>query len=104
LAQALENLIRPRPQSLGAANRSAATAPPPPSAKSAATEATTAGEGQGTTVAPPASTVMNVRPQDPAWFAPLAGFAERSPRSALAGVVLTLALIFGAGVLLGLMF
>jgi hypothetical protein len=47
---------------------------------------------------------VKVRPKYPAWFAPLADFAERSPRTATATVALTLALIFGAGVLLGLMF
>ena len=102
VAQALENLIRPRPQSLGAGNASAAaTAPTPPSAKSAAADARAAGDGKGALAAP---TVVKVRPKYPAWFAPLADFTERSPRTAAATVVLTLALVFGAGVLLGLVF
>ncbi|HZW31741.1 MAG TPA: serine/threonine-protein kinase [Isosphaeraceae bacterium] len=99
LAQALENLIRPRPQSLGAANPSPAAAAPP--AKPAAADSKTSGEAKGTPAAPQ---VVTVRPTYPAWFAPLAGFAEQSPRSALASVVLTLALTFVAGILLGLMF
>jgi serine/threonine-protein kinase len=97
LAEALQNLVRPKPQSIGSASPSA---PAQPSSRTAG-EGKAPGETQATPAEPPAPTIAKLRPQYPAWFAPLAQMAEQRPRSALASVILALALTFGAGVVLG---
>jgi eukaryotic-like serine/threonine-protein kinase len=97
LADALQNLIRPRAKSIGSA---APTAGAPPSGKAAAAESK-AVEPRPAPAPPPPPVVVQVRPNYPGWFAPVARFVERRPRSALAGAILTVALTFGAGLALG---
>jgi eukaryotic-like serine/threonine-protein kinase len=96
LADALQNLIRPRAKSIGSA---ASTAGAPPSGKAAAAEARAVEPRPA--AKPPPPVVVQVRPHYPGWFAPVARFVERRPRSALAGAILTVALTFGAGLALG---
>jgi serine/threonine-protein kinase len=97
VAEALQGLIRPKAKSIGAAGPSAATQP---SDKAAAADAR-ANEVKAPPAAPPPPVIVEVRPNYPGWFAPLAQFVERRPRSALAGAILTMALTFGAGLALG---
>ncbi|MGP0065469.1 MAG: serine/threonine protein kinase [Isosphaeraceae bacterium] len=91
LADALLGLTRPRAKSIGPAGASA-------SGKAATVEAKGV---EAKPVPPPSPTIVEVRPSYPRWFAPLAQSVERRPRSALAGVILTLAFTFGAGLALG---
>jgi hypothetical protein len=42
-----------------------------------------------------------LQPKFPGWFAPAARFAEQRPRGALVSLILTWALTFGAGLVLG---
>jgi eukaryotic-like serine/threonine-protein kinase len=86
LADALQNLVRPRARSIGPA---AAPAPPPP------TETIEA-------VPPPPPGIVEVRPDYPRWFAPLAQLAEARPGGTLALLIAAASLTFVAGVLLGL--
>jgi serine/threonine protein kinase len=97
LADALQNLIRPKAKSIGSA---APTAGAPPSGKAAAAESK-AVEPRPAPAPPPPPVVVQVRPNYPGWFAPVALFVERRPRSALAGAILTVAHTFGAGLALG---
>ncbi len=91
LADALLGLTRPRAKSISPAGASA-------SGKAATVEAKGV---EAKPVPPPSPTIVEVRPSYPRWFAPLAQSVERRPRSALAGVILTLAFTFGAGLALG---
>ena len=96
LAEALQNVIRPRPRSVGSANALA------PAVGGAAPSP--AGPGAVPLAALAAATspaIVGVRPEYPRWFAPLAEFAEKRPGGALATLILTLSLTFGAGLLLG---
>jgi serine/threonine-protein kinase len=96
LAEALQNVIRPRPRSVASAN---ALAPSVGGASSSP-----AGPGGVPLAALAAATspaIVEVRPEYPRWFAPLARFAEKRPGGALATLILTLSLTFGAGLLLG---
>lgn len=94
VADALQGLIRPRTR---LANPASSSAPTQPSARSPV-------EARVPPISPappPPPTIIEVRPTYPLWFAPLARFAERRPRSTLAVVLLALSTIFGAGVALG---
>jgi eukaryotic-like serine/threonine-protein kinase len=96
LAEALQNVIRPRPRSVGSANA------PPPAVGGAASSPAGPGGIPLVALAPATSpAVVEVRPEYPKWFAPLARFAEKRPGGALATLILTLSLTFGAGLLLG---
>ena len=87
LADALQNLIRPRARSIGPA-----TAPAP----AVGGGNSTPGEGSPTvqveagSAAQPA--VTTALPEYPRWFAPMARFAEARPGGALAALIVTLAL------------
>jgi serine/threonine-protein kinase len=95
LADALQNLIRPRARSIGQA-----TTPAPAGAGAASPrEDLQAAQAQASPAAPPA--VITVRPEYPRWFAPLARFAEARPAGALSALILTLSLTFGVGLLIG---
>ena len=95
LADALQNLLRPRPRSIGAA----AAPAPAPAVNGGASSTSALGEVASATRPPP--TVIKVRPDYPKWFAPLAKFAEARPGAALAAFILTLSLTFGMGLVLG---
>jgi eukaryotic-like serine/threonine-protein kinase len=97
VAEALQGLIRPKAKSVGAAGSGAAAQP---SDKAVAADAR-ANEAKAPPAPPPPPVIVEVRPKYPGWFAPLAEFVERRPRSALAGAILTMALTFGAGLALG---
>jgi serine/threonine protein kinase len=102
VAETLQSLIRPKAKSIGSAGGArAAEAPAPPSGKTATAHAKPANEVKAPAPAPP-PTLVKVQPKYPAWFAPLARFVEQRPRSALAGAILTAALTFAAGLVLGL--
>ncbi len=47
--------------------------------------------------------VVKVRPNYPRWFEPAARFVEQHPQAALTSVILALALIFTAGLVVGLL-
>ncbi len=102
VADALENLIRPRPRTLGRDS----PASPSPDAGTASRAGSL--EAVGTAQAPASSAaavpprIVNVQPTYPGWFAPMARFAERRPGGALAVILLTISLAFGSGLLLGL--
>jgi serine/threonine-protein kinase len=97
LADALENLIRPRSRTTGQAS----------SASNVGTQSVAgpAADSRGARPAGPAPLppeVIQVRPEYPGWFAPLARFVESRPGRALAACILALTMTFGAGLLLGL--
>jgi eukaryotic-like serine/threonine-protein kinase len=96
-ATALQSLIRPK-------NRSAPAAAPPASAAALATRGAGAAVESKTPLLQPAPpTFVKVQPAYPRWFTPAARFAEHRPKTALASLILTLALTFGAGLLLGML-
>ena len=97
LAEALQGLIRPRAKSIGSAGSSAGTQP---SNKAAPGEAK-AEDAKVPLAIPTPPVIVEVRPNYPRWFAPVAHFVERRPRSALAGAILIMALTFGVGLALG---
>jgi serine/threonine-protein kinase len=94
LADALQNLIRPRSRPLA----HAAQAAPAAGARPGPGEAPQAEPAPP----PPPPTIVKVQPEYPPWFAPLAQFAEARPGRALALVITAASLTFGAGLLLGL--
>jgi serine/threonine-protein kinase len=100
LAEALQNVVRPRPRSGGPSTAR------PPAVEVGSTTQPGPGESSGATpsvtAAPPAA--VPVLPQYPGWFAPMARFVEKSPGWALATTLLGLSLTFGAGLLMGLLF
>ena len=93
-AAALQSLIRPKSRPAVPGQPARAPGPAVPGAGPAA-EPKTPPAPQ----APP--TIVKVQPSYPRWFEPAARFVEHRPKSALAGLVVTLAMTFGAGVLLG---
>jgi serine/threonine-protein kinase len=102
LAEALGNLVRPRPRSPGKESRpsTAPVAGPAPRAGSVDAVGTEQAPAPMALAAPPK--VVKVQPRYPAWFAPMARLAESRPGGALALVLLTISLVFGSGLLLGL--
>jgi serine/threonine-protein kinase len=96
LAEALQNVIRPRPRSVGSANAFA-----PAVGGGASSGAGPGGVPLAALASATSPAVVEVRPEYPKWFAPLARFAEKRPGGALATLILTLSLTFGAGLLLG---
>jgi serine/threonine protein kinase len=95
-ADALQSLIRPKAKALTPAQQLAAqinlSASPAPAESKPAPDPKV---GQG-------PTFIKVRPNYPRWFASAAEFVERKPRTALASVIVTLAVTFAAGIGLGM--
>jgi serine/threonine-protein kinase len=100
-AEALQNLIRPkpRPAPTAAANSQAGKAARP----KAAAPVEAAGPAQATAPEPsaPLPLAETARTKFPVWFTPLARAVEHQPTGALLGLITTLVLIFGAGFGLG---
>ncbi len=95
LADALQGLIRPKGKNIGSSVPSSA------SSKSVAGEARVADARPAPAPPPPPPVIVQVQPDYPRWFVPVARLVERRPRSALAGAILTLLLALGAGFALG---
>jgi eukaryotic-like serine/threonine-protein kinase len=91
-AAALQNLLRPKV-------RHAAPAQPAAAPNAAAPEARAAAEPKPPPTPLP---ILTVRPNYPRWFEPAARFTELRPKSALAGLILIVSIMFGAGLLLGM--
>jgi serine/threonine-protein kinase len=102
VADALQNLIRPRAKSISN------EAPGPPGAggklasRASSVDASNAAPVNAAEISPAPPTVVKVQPAYPRWFAPLAGLVESRPGGALAILILTVSLVFGSGLLLGL--
>jgi len=96
-ADALQSLIRPRTK---ASPQPSVSPPPGQAAKPAAIEGKPPSEPKPEPIAPPPP-ILKVSPSYPSWFAPVALFVERRPRSALLAFILTLGLTFSAGLALG---
>jgi serine/threonine-protein kinase len=96
-AAALQSLIRPR-------NRPAAAASAGPASASASTARVAAADSKTPPAQPAPPTIVKVQPAYPRWFAPAARFAEHRPKTALTSVILGLAITFGAGLVLGMLF
>jgi eukaryotic-like serine/threonine-protein kinase len=99
-ATALQNLIRPR-TTRSAANPASVTAP---AAAPKAPDSSVANEAKAPAAPAPPGSIGKIYPTYPVWFAPVARFAERRPRSALVSLIGLMAMIFGAGVLIGKFF
>jgi serine/threonine-protein kinase len=98
-ADALQALLRPKAKPVAPAQNLAAPATVRPTPADAKTPAESK-----TPVAPaPSPAPVKIRPKYPKWFEPAANLAERRPKSALAGLVVAVALTFGAGVVLGML-
>jgi eukaryotic-like serine/threonine-protein kinase len=99
-AEALQGLIRPRTKGNPQSHSASAATPAGHVSKPAAIDGK---PGTEPVPAPPAPapTIVKVAPNYPAWFAPVARFVERRPRGAIAALLLTLALTFSAGLMLG---
>jgi eukaryotic-like serine/threonine-protein kinase len=95
-ADALYSLIKSKSR-----GNSIPVAVPAPQAPQPPAEVKPAPETKGAPVAPQGPMVVKVRPRYPLWFEPAARLAEKRPRTALAAMILTLALTFGAGALAG---
>jgi serine/threonine-protein kinase len=104
-AEALERLLRPR--SRAAANALVAPPPPAPPSPLAVPAAASAPQAPEAKVQPAnvagGPMVVTVRPKYPRWFEPAARLVETRPQFALAGVILTLAIVFSMGAALGLL-
>jgi serine/threonine-protein kinase len=97
-ADALQNLLRPKARS------AAGVAPPPstvPAAGSLPADGKRALEPRAAPAAAQGPMIVRVSPTFPRWFQPIARFVEHRPRSALLTLIVTWALTFGAGLLLG---
>jgi serine/threonine protein kinase len=94
-AAALQGLLRPKVKAGAPAQNLAPATKAGPLDNKAPAEARPATE-------PPPPQIVKVRPSYPKWFEPVAGFAERRPKSALASIIVALALTFGAGIALGM--
>jgi hypothetical protein len=91
-AKALQVLIRPRTRVAGPAQPMAVPGPVP-------ADAVAADEPKPR---PEPLSIVTARPGYPRWFEPAARFAQRRPKTALAGLIVMLAATFGAGCLLGM--
>jgi serine/threonine protein kinase len=96
-AAALQALIRPKSTRPAAAPASATA----PAAVPKAPDAGGAALAKAPAVPAPPASILKIYPTYPVWFKPVARFAERRPKSALASLVGLMAVIFGAGVLIG---
>jgi eukaryotic-like serine/threonine-protein kinase len=94
-------VLRPKAKSAASAQRLVPLASAP--AGPAVLETQAATELKKPPAPPQLPSIVKVRPSYPRWFEPAASFAERRPKSALAGVILTLAVTFGVGILLGML-
>ncbi len=83
-AEALQALLRPRKATAPAAKLAAPEPPPSPAA-----------------APPPSPVVVTVRPTYPGWFRPMAALAERSPRRALAALILGVGVAIAVGAAIG---
>jgi hypothetical protein len=105
-AEALQGLIRPKARSSALAGKSTAPANAAPQAAEARPAAEPKPQPQPAAVPQPVlpqrPMVAEGRPRSPKWFEPVARFVDNRPRGALLCVILTLAVTFGAGLLLGL--
>jgi serine/threonine-protein kinase len=99
LADALQNLLRPRSKGAGVASPPAPAPQAPP--KVPGPEPKPHADGRAPAAEAAAQSVVGVRPEYPAWFAPLAQLAEKRPRAALLSLVVTGLLTFAAGIALG---
>jgi eukaryotic-like serine/threonine-protein kinase len=99
-ATALQNLIRPR-TTRSAANPASVTAP---AAAPKAADSGVANEAKAPAAPAHPGSIGKIYPTYPVWFAPVARFAERRPKSALVSLIGLMAMIFGAGVLIGKLF
>ena len=95
-AKALQNLLRPKTRPAVAGPTVAGPTVP------AANDVIRAREPLTSPVAPAPLPVITIRPSYPRWFEAAARFTERRPKSALASLILMLAMTFGAGLLLGI--
>jgi serine/threonine-protein kinase len=99
-AEALQNVLRPKAKAAAPAQHLAPLVSAP--AGPASPETKPATEPKKPPAAPQLPSIVKVWPKYPKWFEPAARFAERRPKSALAGVIVTLAVTFGAGIVLGM--
>jgi serine/threonine-protein kinase len=105
-ADALQSLLRPKTRPQPAAPPAAPQAAPPAPAPGAAPPAAPAKQAADAKLQPALAAgpmVVKVQPKYPRWFEPFARFAEKRPQAALTSVVLTLALVFSAGIVLGVL-
>jgi hypothetical protein len=97
-ADALERLLRPK------ARPAPAAAPPAsPAPAAVAVDAKQALEAKPQPAISDGPMLVKVRPTYPRWFEPAARLAEQRPRAALISLVLGLAILFAAGLVLGLL-
>jgi eukaryotic-like serine/threonine-protein kinase len=96
-AAALQSLIKPK-TTRPAANPASAHAPP---VVPKAPDAGAAIEAKASPALAPPASIVKIDPTYPVWFEPVARFAERRPKSALVSLIGLMAMIFGAGVLIG---
>jgi eukaryotic-like serine/threonine-protein kinase len=99
-AVALQNLIKPKTTRPAAAPASATA----PAAAPKAPDAAGAAEANAAPAPAPPASIVKIYPTYPVWFEPVARFAERRPKSALVSLIGLMAMIFGAGVLIGTLF
>ena len=96
-ADALERLLRPKARPVPVA------APAPPVPALVVADAKQASEAKAQPVVSGGPMLVKVRPTYPRWFEPAARLAEQRPRAALVSLVLGLAILFAAGLVLGLL-
>jgi serine/threonine-protein kinase len=104
-ADALQSLIRPkgRPGAAGAPPVAPPVAPPSPAPSPIVTDVKPAAESKKQTAPADGPMVVTVRASYPRWFAPAAHLAEHRPQTALFSFVLGVTLVFGAGLVVGLL-
>ncbi len=104
-ADALQSLIKPRTRSVPVALAGSPASPSPAQSAPAAPapEAKRALAGKAQPVPADGPMVVKVRPNYPRWFEPAARLAEHRPQSALAIALIVVAVVFGAGLVAGLL-
>jgi serine/threonine-protein kinase len=100
-ARALESLIRPKPRAVPPVAQPGEPASPAPGPPVASAKELINAKPPAVPAAGPM--VVKVRPNYPRWFEPAARLAELRPQTALISFVLGVTLVFGAGLVLGLL-
>src|SRR5262249_57782267 len=101
-AVALQTVISSRGESIGEEVPGPQGGGGKSTSRAGSVDASNAAPVEAAETSPPPPTFVKVQPTYPKWFAPLAGLVESRPGGALAILILTVSLVFGSGLLLGL--
>jgi eukaryotic-like serine/threonine-protein kinase len=96
-AEALQALIRPKGRAASARSQTA-----PGGSEGKGADLSSPAEGAPAGASPlPERVMVEVKPNYPRWFQPLAGYVERKPKQAIGAAIFALLLVLGAGAGIG---